>query len=163
MGNETRPAFRLDPKVVEETFRCCTEPTAAPTDADPAYPYADRIGPIDMIVSAVFLNKKPLQDHAEQIMAMLLELPDEFRESGGGGWSFLNACNDRHGNLWTGEHRVMGMLVALGLGLGVVKYLVPRDLWPALPGGMPYFVVKDRTPLDPTRLRIRTAPRYSSE
>ena len=72
---------------------------------------------------------------------MLGELPDEFHQVGGGGWSFLNACNNRHGELWTGEHRIMELLVMLGIGIGRVRFVMPRDLWSEMPGGMPYFMV----------------------
>jgi hypothetical protein len=29
----------------------------------------------------------------------------------------------------------------MGVGLGLVKPAMPRNLWPALPGGMPYYIV----------------------
>jgi len=79
--------------------------------------------------------------HRAEITAMLAELPDEFRRSGGGGWTFLNACLDRHGVQWTGLHRVMEQLFMLGLAAGLVSELMPRDMWRVLPGGMPYYVV----------------------
>lgn len=64
-------------------------------------------------------------------------------KSSGGGWTFLNACHDRHGNLWTGFHRRMEELFMLGLAIGKVHCLFPRDLWDALPGGMPFYMVDD--------------------
>jgi hypothetical protein len=73
---------------------------------------------------------------------MLAELPDMFKESGGGGWSFLNACDDRHGNQWTGLHQRMEQLFQLGIGIDKVECQLPREVWPALPGGMPYYIVK---------------------
>jgi hypothetical protein len=78
---------------------------------------------------------------AAEIRAMLAELPDQYRKSGGGGWSFLNACDDRHGTQWTGFHRTMEHLFMLGLAIGAVTLLMPRELWDALPGGMPYYMV----------------------
>jgi hypothetical protein len=62
-------------------------------------------------------------------------------ESGGGGWSFLNFCQDRHGTLWTGMHQTCEELIVLGIGLGMVKWCLPRGMWDALPGGMPYLVI----------------------
>jgi len=82
-----------------------------------------------------------LESHKDEIVAMLDELPDDFKESGGGGMSFLNACNDKHGNQWTGFHQRMEQLFQLGIGIGKVKLLMPREMWSALPGGMPYYVV----------------------
>lgn len=84
-----------------------------------------------------------LQSHKAEIEAMLDELPEEFKESGGGGWSFLNACNDKHGNQWTGLHQRMEQLFQLGIGIGKVRATLPREMWSALPGGVPYYVITD--------------------
>ena len=83
-----------------------------------------------------------LQLLGEEILATLMELPPQFRMSEGGGWSFLNACNDRDGNLW-GQHINIEQLLLLGIGAGLAKILLPREMWKALPGGMPYFGVLD--------------------
>ncbi len=123
--------FTLDPDQVEQVFRDCL------TDSE------DGSVEVDVINGRARLDKAKLADHAELIAAMLLELPEQFRRSGGGGWSFLNACEDRHGNQWTGMHRTMAWLFGLGMGIGMVECMLPRDLWEALPGGMPYYLVKD--------------------
>ncbi len=60
------------------------------------------------IVGDVGFHPERLESHKAEIVAMLDELPDQFKESSGGGWSFLNACMDRHGNQWTGLHQTMG-------------------------------------------------------
>ncbi len=83
-----------------------------------------------------------LNSNKDVIEAMLDELPNEFKESGGGGWSFLNACNDKHGNQWTGLHLAMEQLILLGIAIDKVKCLIPREMWKALPGGMPYYIIK---------------------
>lgn len=75
-----------------------------------------------------------------EVAEMLALLPDEFQQAKGGGMSFLNACMDRNGNHWA-EHRTIDNLVTLGLGLKLVKYCLPRDMWKILPDGMPYFTV----------------------
>jgi hypothetical protein len=93
------------------------------------------------IVRNVGFHPERLTSHKEEISAMLDELGDEFKKSGGGGMSFLNACNDRHGNQWTGLHLRMEQLFQLGVGIGKVECLMPRAMWSALPGGMPYYVV----------------------
>ena len=56
--------------------------------------------------------------------------------------SFLDACMDKHGNQWTDFHQTMEQLVQLGIAIGEVEYCLPRDLWSALPGGVPFLVVK---------------------
>lgn len=99
------------------------------------------------IVNDFAFKPDALEEHRDEIMEQLLDLPAEFMASsasdGGGGWSFLNACNDREGNQWTGLHLTMEGLFALGMGIGKVTCPMPRDLWIALPGGMPYYTVND--------------------
>ncbi len=94
------------------------------------------------VMGTVGFHPERLKSHREAIIAMLAELPDAFMASGGGGYSFLNACMDRNDNLWTGLHRTVEQLVQLGIAIGKVEYCLPRDMWSVLPGGMPYFVVK---------------------
>lgn len=75
-------------------------------------------------------------------------LPDEFLADKGGGWSFLNLCQDRHGGQWTGLHQTMEQLVVLAMALGRAQYALPRALWSALPGGMPYIAFNAAEVLD---------------
>ena len=93
------------------------------------------------IVRNVGFHPERLESHKAEIVAMLDELPEQFQEKSGGGWSFLKACNDKHGNQWTGLHQTMEQLFQLGIGIGKVKSLMPREVWSALPGGMPYYVI----------------------
>jgi len=83
-----------------------------------------------------------LQEEKENVREMLADLPKEFQPDTGGGWSFLNACMDKEGNQW-GEHRDIEQLVCLGIALNLAAYTLPRPMWEALPGGMPYFGVKE--------------------
>ena len=73
---------------------------------------------------------------------MLAELPAEFKESGGGGDSFLNACFNRYGSQWTGLQMIQEQLVQLGIAIGEVEYCSARETWFIFLGSMPYFVVK---------------------
>lgn len=75
------------------------------------------------------------------IESMLAQLPAEFQTTGGGGWSFLNACMDKGGGQWTGMHPTMDKLFMLGIAAGKARFLLPREMWGALPGGMPYVAV----------------------
>ena len=77
---------------------------------------------------------------SKDIGLMLSDLPENFRSDKGGGWSFLNACMTQDGEQW-GEHRDIDALLALGIATNQASILMPRELWPALPGGMPYFSV----------------------
>lgn len=84
-----------------------------------------------------------LEQHKAEIADLLDELPDDFKSSRGGGGSFLNACFDKHGNQWTGDHIHVEQLFALGIAAGRVQSCFPRELWPMLPGGMPYYVITE--------------------
>ena len=96
---------------------------------------------VEGIVANYGFHPERLESHREEMIALLEQLPDGFRESGGGGSSFLNACIDRDGNQWTGLHQIMEQLMVLGVALGLASYMLPKDMWKALPGGMPYFSI----------------------
>lgn len=89
----------------------------------------------------VGFNPDRLEFHREEVKDFLMQLPHTFRENDGGGWSFLQACVTNEGYQW-GEQRDVQELVLLGVALGYVKYLMPREMWRLLPGGVPYFVIK---------------------
>lgn len=126
----------LSTEAVETIFRSCLA-----DDDDPSEGTLTDV--IDGIVFQVRFVRKRIEEHAAEIGALLLELPDTFRRSGGGGMSFLNACDDRHGVQWASFHQTMSQLFCLGQACGYVKYLLPREMWSALPGGMPYIVIDD--------------------
>lgn len=89
----------------------------------------------------VGFHPERIERHKEKIVNLLNELPLEFCEATGGGFSFLAACNDKNGEQWTGFHAVMEQLFLLGMAAKRVKCLLPRDMWYMLPGSMPYYVV----------------------
>ena len=37
----------------------------------------------------------------------------------------------------------MEALITLGIAAGLVNFLLPREMWKMMPGGMPYLFVKD--------------------
>lgn len=94
------------------------------------------------IMQTVGFNPERLESYRSEIEALLDELPDEFKASGGGGWTSLNACMDRHGSRWTGLTQRIEQLIQLGIAIGNVEYQLPRDTWSSLPSGMPYIVIK---------------------
>ena len=95
---------------------------------------------VEGITAKFGLHKERVNKRKDKIIGFLQELPEEF--SKGGGWSFLNLCNDKDGNQWTGLHAIMQELVCLGMAIGKVKYTMPKETWAALPGGMPYVSIK---------------------
>lgn len=96
---------------------------------------------VDGVLGSVILDQGKLTTYTEEIIAMLNELPREFHDSIGGGWSFLQACNDKNGIQWTGLHMDMDKLFILGIAINKVKYILPKELWNVLPGGMPFLVI----------------------
>lgn len=87
-------------------------------------------------------HEKRVFENRPLIIELLNELPEAFHEATGGGWSFLNACEDKHGIQWTGLHEMVEALFCIGMATGKVESLMPREMWAVLPGGMPYYVVK---------------------
>ena len=108
-----------------------------------------RGNPIEGILTSVPMDVKP--EDFDKINELLNQLPKEFHAQTGGGWSFLNACTNRDGEQWTGLHSTMEKLVILGIAIGRVEYVIPRDMWSLLPGSVPYFVVKTIEKLKVTR------------
>lgn len=104
--------------------------------------YVDEPMPGETIVEGVTatwgFHPERIKQAAPEIAALLDELPGGFHE--GGGWSFLNACMDKHDRQW-GEHRDVEGLCCLAIGAGLGSWPFPRDLWGVFPGGMPYFAV----------------------
>ena len=95
------------------------------------------------ITSTIGFHPDRLATHKKDVQSMLHCLPDDFHSKGGGGMSFLNACNDKDGHQWTDFHQRMEQLFQLGIGLKLAKWQMPRQMWAMFPGGMPYVVVLD--------------------
>ena len=91
------------------------------------------------ITSNFGFHPERLKEHESQIIELLSELPETFKE----GWSFLNMCYDKNGNQWTGMQRKMEALMVLGIAIGKIEYMFPREMWSALPGSVPYIIIKD--------------------
>ena len=96
---------------------------------------------VEGIVGKYGLHPARINSHKDEIKTMLTELPSAFKEGSGGGWSFLNACMTESGKQWTDEHRIMEQLFVLGMASGLVKNLLPREIWGSLPGGVPYYMI----------------------
>ena len=78
------------------------------------------------------------------IIELLLQCNENFMEtSKAKGYSFLAFCEDKNGEQWTGMHSVCDNLICLGLAIDKIVFLFPREIWSALPGGMPYLQIKN--------------------
>lgn len=95
---------------------------------------------VEGLVNNFAFHPDRIAEAKPQIDALLAELPDNFHRAKGGGWSFLNACQDRNGEQWTGLHQAMEQLICLGIAAGSASWLM-RDMADILPGGIPYFEV----------------------
>jgi len=94
---------------------------------------------VEGIVSNFGFHPERLVTHKDEIADLIALMPENFHQNSGGGWSFLNLCMDKDGNQW-GEHRNMEQLVTLAIATNQGKYVMPREMWSVLPGGMPYIV-----------------------
>lgn len=79
-----------------------------------------------------------LEAQRAAVVAMIAELQDPFFEDTGGGWSFLNLCERRDGEIW-GQHQDCDALICLALALDLAYWPLPiREMWSAMPGSVPY-------------------------
>lgn len=117
---------------VEALFKECLVPLDAPMS--PSFIE------VEGVINKALFHPDPVDKRRSEIASLLAQLPDQFHDGLGGGWSFLNACQDRNGHLWTGLHQTMEQLFMLGIACGLAREItvIPRDI---LPGNMPYYAV----------------------
>jgi len=129
----------IDTKRLDEIFCDCllTEKENG-ENGDPLV----KVVKVEAIVNNFVFHSERVKKYTDEIVSFLDELPDKFKSSIGGGWSFVNACMDKHGNQW-GEHRNMEQLFALGIAIGKAKFMIPRRMWSIFPGGVPYVAYMD--------------------
>lgn len=90
------------------------------------------------LTSVYGLHPQRLEEKRELVNALLSELPPEFKK----GWSFLYLYTNKNGEPWTGLHRICEQLVVMAIGLGLMEYCLPKEMWAILPGGVPYIIIK---------------------
>ena len=95
---------------------------------------------IEGITMTIGFHPGRVDQHADDIKNILDNLSDQFKESGGGGYTFLEMPFDKDGNQW-GDQPNAQELYILGYAAGWCDYLMPRYMWAAFPGGVPYIVV----------------------
>lgn len=94
---------------------------------------------VEGLVATYGFHPQRLQRAKPDVIEMIGRLHDNFTK--GGGWTFLNMCQDRDGELW-GEQRTCESLFCLAKGLGLADYCMPREYWGTMPGGLPYVSFK---------------------
>lgn len=126
--------MRLTAKTVRDIFLDCLVGENAPDTA--------KVVAVEGITTKVVFSVEKVESHSDTIKALLDELPDTFFVGNGGGYSFMFMPMDKHRNQW-GEQINAQELMLLGIASGYMHYLLPKEVWPALPGGVPYVVVFD--------------------
>lgn len=84
-----------------------------------------------------------IQEHRVAITELVNQLPLEFHQQGGGGWTMLNAVVRQDGVQWTDFQLQADVLACLAIAAGAAQWALPRALfdWSRLPGGLPYLIV----------------------
>ena len=125
----------IDPQEVEKTFLDCLY------EEDEGDTNLNDVLFIEGVLNKFRFHPGRLEEKRNKVTEWLKALPRIFRKNSGGGWSFSNACNQENGVQWTGLHQRMEQLLCMGMGLGLVECPMPREMWSALPGGMPYYTI----------------------
>ena len=89
---------------------------------------------------SVDFHPERIEKYSDEIHNILLNLPKEFQEDEGGGYTFLNMVLDKENNHCM-EQSTAQELLLLSMGSGWADNLLPREVWSALPGGVPYIIV----------------------
>jgi hypothetical protein len=95
---------------------------------------------VEGIINLYGFHPGRIETHYDDIVDLLGQLPDQFHQGKGGGWTFLNGCLTKDEVLW-GQQPDVGMLFALGMAAGRVLCPLPREVWDRLPGCVPYYLV----------------------
>ena len=121
----------------------------------------------DMCISVYTLTgifgfvPEKIEKYSHEIHSMLQELPIEFHEGSGGGYSFLQLPFTKDGNQW-GEQPNANELMALSLATGHMQYLFGKTMWGMLPGSVPYIVIpKNRVHIEPVSVKSVKSGLYS--
>lgn len=133
----SQPTLLINQEAVEAAFRACLYNK---DELQGAEPLSDAIL-VESVMGTIAFHPQRLQSFKQQVETWLKALPHTFQKDHGGGMSLFNACVQDDGEQWTGFHQRCEQLFCLGIGLGLAQLMLPRELWPNLPGGMPYYVI----------------------
>lgn len=99
---------------------------------------------VESVAAKVLFHPDRIAESKEQIRSILGDMDSKFMkqtpDDNDSGYSFLAMPFDKDGVHWC-EQPTADLLVALGIACGFIEYLLPREAWPALPGGVPYFAI----------------------
>lgn len=131
---------KLTPETVQNIFFDCLFTKEEVKDLAPGQSPPGAVLVRGVTVS-VGMHQDRLNKHKEEIKELLSQLPDAFYSNKGGGMSLLNLpfLNDET-TQW-GEHKSAEQLMLMGIASKLMKYCAPKEMWAALPGGVPYVVI----------------------
>ena len=95
---------------------------------------------VEGLTATFYLNAQRLNEKKDQVIKWLTEFEDGFMKDSGGGQTFLNFCQTKDGNQW-GEQSDCQNLLILAIGLNLMSYCAPKEMWSMFPGEMPYIVI----------------------
>lgn len=121
----------IDPERIHEIFNDCLF-----KDNESHSEYLPAKG----LTMSVGFHPERTEKHASEIHELCMNLLAEFQEDIGGGHSFLYMCMDKDGN-YCMEQPTAQELLLLGIATGWMSFLMPREVWSVLPGGVPFVVV----------------------
>lgn len=127
--------LKLTPDNVREVYLACLFDDSVPREVA-----QKRAIVVEGVTFTTGFDPDKIRELRTSIDDLLDQLPERFEK----GWSFLNLCDNREGELWTGEHQLCQELVMLGIAHGRMSYCMSRDMWSILPGGMPYVLLTPR-------------------
>lgn len=113
----------------------------------PSKPEQGRGKVIEGFVYSYLVDVEKLEKDRDIVRSWIAMLPTEFLAEGGGGWTALNLQQTGAGEQW-GEQIDGERLYVLAAALGIAKPVLPRAMWSAFPGGMPYVVFTLRDTID---------------
>lgn len=93
------------------------------------------------ILIKVGFKPEKLIEHKEDLNDFIDQIHPFFHKTVGGGWSFLNLCEDKDGNQWADLHTTVDELVCLLNATEQLSYLAPREYWRYFIGGVPYLII----------------------
>ena len=129
---------KLSSNSVGDVFRSCLFSEEELTES--GLP-ASAMVKVEAVADTYGFSQANLETVKDNIIELLMQLSESFFKGIGDGDSFSNAVRNDRGIVWTKSQVEVDQLLALGLGIGMITYSLPRDMWAILPGGMPYFTI----------------------
>lgn len=96
---------------------------------------------VEAVLRGAAFDLARLDAYRQEIIELLMELPDEFMEDRGDGALITHAALDRHGHWWAPHIHDAEHLFLLSIAIGCARFTVLPELWYTNPSLQPYIVV----------------------